>query len=103
LGIAAGLEFRRCNMGAMPRLQIKDDLHYRPGSTNESENCRYCKSFVSDHVIIETADRQRIENRCRIIGLKGSVRYRVRPDYRCDAQELDKDKCWWMKDAGDGV
>ena len=89
-------------MGAMPKLKIKDDLHYRKGSENESMNCRYCKQFVDNHVIVESADRKRIENRCRIIGLNGSARYRVRPDYRCDAQEPDKEKCWWMKDAARG-
>lgn len=89
-------------MGAMPKLKIKDDLHYRPGSTNESGNCRYCKNFVENHVIVESAERQRIENRCRIIGLNGSARYRVRPDYRCNAQELAAEKCSWMKNAARG-
>jgi uncharacterized Fe-S center protein len=84
-------------MGAMPRLKEKDDLHYRKGSTNDCENCQYCMHFVPNHIILETADRQRIENRCNIIGLKGSARYRVRPDYKCDAQELNRDKCDWLK------
>lgn len=89
-------------MGALPKLKIKEDLKYRPGSTNESENCRYCKQFVENHVIDEGAGRQRIENRCRIIGLNGSARYRVRPDYRCDAQETAREKCWWLKEGPPG-
>jgi hypothetical protein len=81
-------------MGSMPRLKKKEDLHYRAGSTNESVNCRYCKHFVANHIIVESADRQRVENRCRIIGLNGSVRYRARPDYRCDSQQLDESNLW---------
>ena len=84
-------------MGSLPKLKIKEDLHYRPGSTNESANCRYCKNFVENHVIVESEGRQRLENRCRIIGLNGSARYRVRPDYKCDAQEYDEDRCRWKK------
>lgn len=80
-------------MGALPRLKIKDELHYRKGSTNESENCQHCTHLIKSG--IPGADGLR----CDIIGVRESVRYRVREDHRCDAQELDAANCWWIKDA----
>lgn len=78
-------------MGAMSRLKKKDELHYRKGSTNEAVNCRYCMNFVANHeatgiggVVLRT------EGRCRLMGVDhSSVRYRIRPDFRCDAQEYN--------------
>lgn len=85
-------------MGAMPRLQKKDELNYRKGSTNESNNCRYCTRFIPDfeiHGIGGDSSAIRIEGRCRIFGLQEGRRYNVRPDYTCDAQEFDNAKKDW--------
>lgn len=68
-------------MGSLPRLKLKNEMNYRKGSTNESVNCRYCVNRVDVKV------GEVFESRCRIMGLKDSIRYRVRPDYRCDAQQ----------------
>ena len=74
-------------MGSMLRLKKKDELHYRKGSTNESQNCRYCKNFIAE------------SERCFIFGaVQESIRYRVRPDFTCDAQHLDESKCSWLKE-----
>jgi len=71
-------------MGSMQRLKKKTELRYRKGSSNPCDNCSYCGHYVSRGAwITET----RIEPRCKIMGLKTSNRYRVRPDYTCDAQE----------------
>lgn len=71
-------------MGALPRLKKKTDLNYRVGSTNESMNCRFCMYYIRTLLC-----RNKIEPRCMIMGLNESVRYRVREDYRCDAQEYN--------------
>ncbi len=79
-------------MGSQPKLKIKEELHYRKGSTCESMNCRHCDHFVKDFPVygIGGAGKPlRIESRCKIIGLKEGVRYRVREDYRCDEQRLN--------------
>lgn len=69
-------------MGSLPRLKIKDEIHYRKGSTDESQNCRNCKSYLSNY---------EYGPRCAIIGIAESVRrYRVRPDYRCDRQVMSE-------------
>jgi len=76
-------------MGAMPKLKIKEDLHYRPGSTNEAKNCRFCKHFEPDYPIYGIGSGHELlrrESRCRLMGLKESRRYNVRMDYTCDAQ-----------------
>jgi hypothetical protein len=75
-------------MGALPRLKIKDDLHYRKGSTNESMNCRYCVNFIKDVVVKGIGGiALRTEGRCRIMGMKESIRYRINRDYTCDKQQ----------------
>ena len=87
-------------MGSMPRLKIKDELHYRPGSTNESENCRYCKNYFKS-LNMRNESGTAIEEkcgRCKLIGFNSGARYKVRPDYKCDAQELDRDRCPWMRE-----
>ena len=76
-------------MGAQPKLKMKETLHYRKGSTNEAVNCKYCAHFVPEFPIFGTGgdgNLRRIESRCRILGLKEGIRYRVREDYRCDNQ-----------------
>jgi len=73
-------------MGSMPRLKIKTELNYRKGSTNESENCRYCVNFIKDFTI---PGKPQAESRCWIIGAEPGIRYRVRDDYRCDAQKFN--------------
>ena len=78
-------------MGAQPKLKIKEELHYRKGSTCESMNCRYCEHFVKNFPVYgigKTGKELRIEGRCKIIGLKEGVRYRVREDCRCDKHRL---------------
>jgi hypothetical protein len=70
-------------MGAMPRIKLKDFLHYRKGSTNEAVNCRACRQFAADFPAYAGK-----EARCRIFGLKAGIRYRVREDYTCDAQVM---------------
>ena len=74
-------------MGALPRLKKKDELHYRKGSTNEILNCRFCLNCRT----IEIA-KQDNGLRCSVMGLKSSVRYRIRPDYTCDAQVYNQKK-----------
>jgi hypothetical protein len=74
-------------MGSLRRLKIKNDLHYRKGSTNESENCRYCVNYIPEFTI--PGDPPRTESRCWIIGAEPGIRYRVRLDYRCDAQQFN--------------
>jgi hypothetical protein len=73
-------------MGALPKLPKKVELRYRKGSTNESNNCRYCVQFVEN---FEVRDGIGLESRCRIFGLRERSRYKVRQDYTCDAQEFD--------------
>lgn len=84
-------------MGSMPRLPKKIELKYRNGSTAEHMNCRHCVNIVKDYTIPGT---ERIEPRCRIFGLEGSIRYRVREDHRCEAWVLGEKSCWWLKEAG---
>jgi hypothetical protein len=43
-------------MGSLPRLKIKDELHYRKGSTNETENCRACTYFKEEFYKFHRAD-----------------------------------------------
>ncbi|MBW2673366.1 MAG: hypothetical protein JRD89_08145 [Deltaproteobacteria bacterium] len=71
------------------RLKKKDDLRYRVGSTIETRNCKWCRHYVGCFAVrhIGDAGESVIEPRCRIMGLENSRRYRVRPDYTCDAQE----------------
>lgn len=73
-------------MGALPRLKIKTELNYRKGSTNESENCRYCIHFIPEFTI--PGDPPKTESRCWIIGAEPGIRYRVRGDYKCAAHHF---------------
>ena len=83
-------------MGAPARLKIKDELHYRKGSTNESRNCRYCVHFVPDYPVEAIGGGTLgVEARCRVIGLQNSRRYRVRGDYTCGRQQFDETKKTW--------
>ncbi|PKN20405.1 MAG: hypothetical protein CVU71_01035 [Deltaproteobacteria bacterium HGW-Deltaproteobacteria-6] len=85
-------------MGALPRLKKKVELKYRKGSTDDGQNCRYCTSYVKDFEVIGIGGiKLDVEPRCQIIGLENSRRYRVRPDYTCNAQVRDDAKCWWIK------
>ena len=86
-------------MGSMPRLKIKDDLHYRKGSTNESRNCRYCSNFMRDAIYDGFAGvgkySMKWPGRCKLIvngfGSGTGIRYRVLSDHTCDAQVLDEE------------
>lgn len=78
-------------MGSMARLKKKNELHYRNGSTNEAMNCRFCVNFVKRYEATGIGGEVlRTEGRCRLMGVDhSSIRYRVRPDYRCDAQKYN--------------
>lgn len=71
-------------MGALPRIKKKKDLNYRKGSTNETQNCRYCVNYLNKVIVYN-----KIENRCKIMGENPSARYRIRPDFTCDAQSYN--------------
>lgn len=79
-------------MGSMPRLKIKDEIRYRKGSTNAAENCIVCKNFVEFEEFHEEVAS--LYGRCKLMGIKESIRYRARKDYKCDAHEFDESKCW---------
>jgi len=79
-------------MGSLPRLKIKDEIRYRKGSTNESQNCRYCVCF--NETVARRVDKK-FPSRCEIIGRNLSARYRVRGDFTCDRQQLDEAKKTW--------
>lgn len=84
-------------MGAQPRLKIKDEIRYRKGSTNESQNCKYCKKFREAwYRFVNNPNGPDIaEDRCELIGLKEGARYRVRKDHTCDRQKMDESKKTW--------
>lgn len=85
-------------MGAPARLKQKDELKYRKGSTNESENCRYCVHFIEQFPVYGIGGGDiplRIEGRCRIMGVQAGKRYNIRPDYKCEAQKFDESKKTW--------
>ena len=68
-------------MGAMPRLKKKDEMKYRKGLKDESRICQACLQLVPD---FDIPGKGR-EPRCKVMGLQGSIRYRVRTDHTCDA------------------
>jgi hypothetical protein len=74
-------------MGALPRLKLKDELKYRKGHTNESMNCRFCvnriPNILLDYSLRGTGDR------CLVMGNRGSVRYRIRPEFTCERQKYN--------------
>jgi hypothetical protein len=72
-------------MGSPPRLKAKTEYCYRKDSTNEYVNCGNCKFLVK--VWFNRGGATIGEGRCKILGMKTSVRYRVRPDYTCNAQQ----------------
>jgi len=74
-------------MGALPRLKKKVEYQYRKGSTNESCNCKWCASFVKETTVDKGRGRLDVEPRCKIFGLANSIRYRVREDHTCNAQQ----------------
>ena len=93
---ASDARFEEIIMGSLPRLKKKDELHYRKGSTSDGLNCAYCQNFVN----FEEFNKEvvlSLYGRCTLLGVKESVRYRVRKDYKCDAQVLDESKCYWLK------
>lgn len=86
---------RNNTMGSLPRLKDKDRLRYRKGSTNESFNCACCLNFVKSEEHNKGAPPA-VYGRCKLLGIKESIRYRVRKDHTCDAHVFDESKCWWM-------
>lgn len=78
-------------MGSLPRLKDKDIYRYRKGSTMEHLNCHDCEHLVRTYEIKDMHGTfLRFELRCRKLGLKESIRYRVREDHTCDRQETSK-------------
>lgn len=79
-------------MGSMARLKKKDELNYRKGSTNEAANCRFCVNFVANYEATGIGGEVlRTESRCHLMGVDhSSVRYRIRPDFTCNAQKYDQ-------------
>jgi hypothetical protein len=71
----------------MQRLKIKNEIRYRKGHTNESQNCRFCINYRVGRVF---------SGRCKLIGFGTSKRYDVRADYTCDRQEFDRSKATWL-------
>lgn len=57
------------------KLQIKEELHYRKGST--WEYCSQCNQYVHTSDAIP-------EPRCKIIGLKPGRLYKINPGNICD-------------------
>jgi hypothetical protein len=86
-------------MGSMPRLKIKDEIRYRKGHTNESQNCRYCVNFTEDELRDGVPGDEKYSmhwpGRCLLINkfvLAASTslfgaRAKIRSDYTCDRQE----------------
>ncbi len=64
------------------KLQKKNDLNYRLGSTNETQNCRHCKYFHARWI----SHQNQPEARCEVMGLESGGEYAVRGYYTCDAQ-----------------
>lgn len=64
------------------RLEKKDELRYRKGSTNESRNCKWCRYFLRD----EKQTDQLTIGRCKIMGLALDRKYRIREDFTCNVQ-----------------
>ena len=86
-------------MGSPPRLKQKTQYHYRSGSTNESQNYRYCQHVVPDHKTVGIGGTiLALEPRCKIFGLSSGRRYRVRLDHTCNAQAFDRNKAEWLKE-----
>jgi hypothetical protein len=83
-------------MGALPRLKKKDELHYRKGSTNESRNCQFCENYMGNYCVGGIC---RVEARCKLMGIRESIRYRVRPDFTCDVQKYKKPE--WISNGGE--
>ena len=77
----------------VPRLKKKGELNYRVGRPRCW--CSDCQSFVS-HFLVRGVDGAalRVEDRCKVIGLKNSRRYKISAMYCCDAFKLpDIRKC----------
>ena len=72
-------------MGALPRIKAKKDYQYRKGSTNEYKNCSNCESLTK--VTFNRNGAEIGEQRCKIFGLNESIRYRIHPDFTCNAQQ----------------
>ncbi len=71
-------------MGSPPRLKIKDELRYRPKSS-DAAYCGICRYFLHDkafkgNVLCDKG----AEHRCVKIG-DGGRRYRINYHYKCDA------------------
>jgi hypothetical protein len=88
----------------MPRLKMKEDLRYRKGHTNDSQNCKTCENFKAHFPVFGIGvdgTPIRIESRCALIGLEQSRHYNVRADYTCDRQHISdayerEVKAWLM-------
>jgi hypothetical protein len=62
------------------RLQIKNDLNYRPGYTHAS--CDGCDHFVTAHNCCSGELWE--APRCRVIGIERGRGYRINPSSICD-------------------
>jgi hypothetical protein len=94
-GAGFGVKTERGKRMGVKRLKIKDDLRYRPKSSDRG-GCAECDSFVRDMEIkdfrtISLGNGMRasgivhtIEHRCRRIGLKPGRQYKINPKYYCD-------------------
>ena len=76
-------------------LKQKIVLRYRKGSTNESQNCRYCREFIPNQLTDGSRGAGKYSmhwpGRCEIIGVfamraTDGRKLTVRSDYTCDAQ-----------------
>jgi len=80
-------------MGSMPKLKDKEVFRYRKGSTNESVNCGACEQFRPSFPVFGIGGDGtpiQIESRCALLGIRESIRYRVRKDYTCDRQKASQ-------------
>ena len=80
-------------MGSLPRLKMKEDLRYRKGHTNDSQNCKVCENFKVHFPIFRIGGDGTpiwLESGCALIGLEQSRRYSVRADHTCDRQQMSE-------------
>lgn len=72
-------------MGAPPRIKKKIYLNYRRAYKNQP-CCQECSQYVPDYQVMGwmNAGVIKTEPRCRVMGLKNSIKYRVQPDHVCE-------------------